>query len=95
MDDLNDIERMVLSETRVAGNVCGTCDWLASLDPKDRAMWDAVFWDGVDERGKPKQNRRWQTQAIQRAILKLVPDDFPKSSVEAHRKHLHPTPSDD
>jgi hypothetical protein len=92
LDDLNDIERLVAAETRSNGNVCGTCEWLESLPKSARAKWDSIFWDGVDDSGKPKPNRRWHTQAIQRAIVKLAPDDFPKSTVEGHRKHQHPTP---
>lgn len=91
--DLNDIERLVAAEQRPHGNQCGTCEWLESLPPKTRQKWHDILWDGRDDStGQLLKNKRWDTQAIQRAIVKLTPAGFPKSSVEGHRKNFHETP---
>ena len=87
MDTLNDIEREVLEEQRPSGNKCRTCMWMETLTPEELAVWDAIFWDGEKD-GLLIQNKAWQTQAIQRVILKKQPkgQNFPASSVENHRK---------
>jgi hypothetical protein len=92
LDDLNDIERLVAAEMSRHGNSCGTCDWLASLPVRQREKWHRVFWDGRDENGLLRKNKLWDTQAVQRAVVKLNGSNFPKSSPEAHRKKHHETP---
>jgi hypothetical protein len=95
MSDLNDIEQLVSVEQRPHSSTCGMCHWLAGLPIKQRQKWHSVLWDGRDESGRLNRNRRWQTQAIQRAVLKLAPQGFPKSTVEGHRKQAHETPGID
>lgn len=93
---LNEIEQEVSEAQKLPGNRCRTCTWLLALDKATRAKWDRIFWDGKDADGNLIQNKVWHTQAIQRVIVNKQPEgaDFPKSSVENHRKHQHPTPTE-
>ncbi len=97
--DIDALEAELQAEIRPSGNTCAFCAYLAAQPLDQRRWWDAKLWDGEVD-GELVQNTAFNTQAIQRMVLKRVPKskdgspDFPNTSVENHRKHGHRTPLD-